>query len=388
MNILKKIFITYFIAIILLFQAQESITIIGLGRLGLTMALCFENAGFSVLGVDIFQDYVDSINNKTFRSDEPLVNEYLQKNINLKATTSLAQGLSFSDIYFIVVDTPSGSQEAYDHSKLSKLLSNINKHKIANKHIVIACTIFPGYVKNIASYILRDCQNISISYNPEFIAQGSIITNFENPDMILIGEGSREVGDKLESIYGIICKNNPIIKRMSPESAEIAKLAVNCFITTKIAYANMIGEIADRTIGANKYDILAAVGADSRIGCKCLNPGYGFGGPCFPRDNRALGNYAEKIGMNPIIPYSTDSSNKLHAQYIAQDLMKKNLDLYIFEDVNYKDNCPVVILEESQKLAVATLISSKGHRVLIRDRAEVINQVQQKFGNIFEYETI
>lgn len=70
---------------------------------------------------------------------------------------------------------------------------------------------------------------------------------------------------------------------MSPASAEICKLAVNCFITTKISFANMIGDIADATHGANKLDILRAVGADSRIGSKCLKPGYGFGGPCFPR---------------------------------------------------------------------------------------------------------
>lgn len=109
---------------------------------------------------------------------------------------------------------------------------------------------------------------------------------------------------------------------MTAESAELTKLSLNCFITTKIAYANTIADIASKTPNANAVDILRAgsrasrvrvmfgrgsqcafaVGQDSRVGSKCIMPGYGFGGPCFPRDNRALGNYAKSIGVNPIIP--------------------------------------------------------------------------------------
>lgn len=341
-----------------------------------------------MLGVDILTSYINNLNNKNFSSNEPLVKEYLCDSKNFSATTSLDEGLEFSDICFIIVDTPSGAYEAYDHSKLSKLLSNINQRKVKNKHIVICCTIFPGYIRTVASLLLKDCENITISYNPEFISLGSIITNFENPDMILIGEYSKEAGDRIEEIYHRVCKNNPIIMRMSPESAEITKLAINCFITTKIAYANMIADIADETIGANKYDILKAVGADSRIGSKYLKPGYGFGGPCFPRDNRALGNYAEQIGIQPILPRATDMMNKLHAHYMAQSLSKMSKLAYVFEDVNYKDNCPVIIIEESQKLAVAEILAKKGYRVIIKDRPEVINLVQEKYGSLFAYEII
>lgn len=365
---------------------DTNITVIGLGRLGLCTALCFEKAGYQVLGVDLSPNYVDSLNNKIFTTNEPLTEEYLKKSINFKATTSLDKALEFSDIYFIVVDTPSGTYEAYDHAKLSRLLSNINQHKVKNKHIVICCTIFPGYIKNIASLLLKDCENCSISYNPEFIAQGSIITNFQHPDMILIGEGSKAAGDRLEAIYRQLCLNTPIISRMSSASAEITKLAVNCFVTTKISYANMISEIADNTTDANKFDILKAIGADSRIGSKYLAPGYGFGGPCFPRDNRALGAYAKQLGIEPLIPIATDSTNKLHAQYMANQLIKKNSNCYVFEDVNYKNNCPVIIIEESQKLAVAEILAKHGHNVLICDRAAVISEVKEKYGNLFNYE--
>merc|ERR1719453_938448 len=130
--------------------------------------------------------------------------------------------------------------------------------------------------------------------------------------MVLIGEGTVEAGDVLEDLYRRTCDSEPQICRMTPSSAEITKISINCFITTKISYANMIGDIADCTPDADKDAILQAVGMDSRIGPKCLKPGYGFGGPCFPRDNRALGGYAESIGVKPLISIATDEYNVEH----------------------------------------------------------------------------
>lgn len=368
--------------------AQESITVIGIGKLGLCTALCFEKAGYKVLGVDINQPYVAALNTKKYYSPEPMVNELLATSNQFKATSSLDEGLSFSDIYYIIVDTPQGAHDIYDHSKLSKLLVEINKRKVVDKHIVIGCTIFPGYIENIGKFLLKDCINTTISYNPEFIAQGNIIQGFQAPDIVLIGQGSSQAGDLLESLYKKVCLNNPKIFRMSPASAEIAKLAINCFITTKIAYCNMIADIADATAQADKFAILEAIGNDSRIGTKCLLPGYGFGGPCFPRDNRALGAYAHQIGIEPLIPQATDAANMLHAQCMAQQLLQENLDTYTFKNVTYKDNCHVPIIEESQKLAVAAILASQGKTVIIEDTQAVIAEVEQLFGKKFEYRVI
>jgi nucleotide sugar dehydrogenase len=370
-------------------QAQNNITIIGVGRLGLCTALCLEKAGYNVLGIDINPTYIAAINNKTLHSPEPGVDELLLKSSNFRATCSLDEGLNFSDIYYIMVDTPSTpSKEAYDHSKLGNILTEINKRKVENKHIVIGCTIFPGYIRTVGNFLLRDCINTTLSYNPEFIAQGNIIYGFQNPDIVLIGEGSSDAGNRLEAIYRKTCVNNPIIFRVSPDSAEITKLAINCFITTKIAYSNMIGDIADKTPGADKFAILKAVGGDKRIGSLCLRPGLGFGGPCFPRDNRALGSYAQQVGIEPLIPQATDISNKLHTQFMINQLLAENNREYIFENVTYKDNCKVPIIEESQKLVIAAALAKQGKKVVIIDTPVVITEVQKTFGNIFEYCTI
>jgi len=262
---------------------------VGLGRLGLCTALKFEESGWDVLGCDVFPDYVESINSKSLRSTEPGVQEALRSSTNLRATLILEDVLNHADIIFILVATPTGvGEEAYDTTTLSRVLSSVASLKPKNKHIVICCTVMPGYISRVGTYLLENCDGCTLSYNPEFIAQGAIMQGLSEPDVVLIGEGSHEAGDILQAMYENATVNQPRICRMSPASAEIMKLSVNCFVTTKISFANMIGDIADATPGADKYDILAAVGEDSRVGTKCILPGYGFGGPCFPRDNRAL----------------------------------------------------------------------------------------------------
>jgi nucleotide sugar dehydrogenase len=273
---------------------------------------------------------------------------------------------------------------------LGNVLMNINKEKVKNKHIIIGCTVIPGYIDQVGKFLIKDCENTTLSYNPEFIAQGDIINGLLKPDFILIGEGSKEAGDELEQIYKNLNHGDVNIQRMSPISAEITKLSVNCFITTKIAFANMIGDIADISEGADKFDILRAVGSDSRIGVKYLKPGYGFGGPCFPRDNRALGSYIKSVGIEPLIPIATDESNKNHTKFQVLQFREK-LDInnpYILEGVGYKDNCTVPIIEESQKLIIGEELTKHGFKVILQDKEHMLNAVKLEYGNIFQYKVV
>ncbi len=364
----------------------DTVTVIGVGRLGLCLALYLEKAGYEVLGVDTGPDYVRQLNDKTLCSPEPGVNELLRSSQNFRATLSLDEGLDFSDLCFIVVPTnPPSVPGQYDCAGLDQLLDTINERKVGGKHIVIVSTLFPGYIRNKALQKLQDCPGTVVSYNPEFIAQGAILQGIDAPELILIGEASKQKGDELEILYKKLSSNNPYFARMSPESAEIMKLSLNCFVTMKIAFANLVGDIADDTPGADKFSILKALGYDSRIGSRCLFPGYGFGGPCFPRDNRALGDYADLLRISPVLFRSTDLANRLHAQHMAEQFLKMNLDQYVFEDVCYKSRCPVPIIEESQKLAVAKLIAESGKTVVIIDRSDVIQQVRAEYGEVFQY---
>ena len=367
---------------------DNKVSIIGLGRLGLCQALTFERAGCNVLGCDVSAEYVATINARTLQSSEPGVEEALRSSSQLRATTSLAECVDHSALLFILVATPTGlGDHAYDCGTLSRLLEDIAALRRPHKHVVIGCTVLPGYIANVGSALLADCEGCTLSYNPEFIAQGEILSGLAAPELVLIGEGSEAAGDALEALYARATSSVPVVCRMSPASAEIAKLALNCFITAKISFANMVADIADRTPRADKNDILRALGADGRIGPRCLRPGYGFGGPCFPRDNRALGSYARAVGVEPHLCDATDAANRQHSVLMAEMLLTQGLERYVIADVAFKPGCRVDFIEESQPLEVAKLLARAGKRVAIRDRAAIIALVRRTYGRLFEYET-
>ena len=358
---------------------MNKVSIIGVGKLGLCLALNLERKGFNITGVDVSQDYVNSLNSKTFKTSEPFVNEYLQQAINISFTTDIKQALQ-NDTIFIVVRTPSTSDWKYDHTDIesvAKQLINLGKQE-RRKDLIINCTTFPGYCETLQSKLKE--YNYYVSYNPEFIAQGTIIKDQLNCDNVLIGQADEQAGNLIQNIYQQMVESNPIYNRMSPTEAELAKLSVNCFLTTKISYANMVGDIADR-LGCNADTVLQAVGTDSRIGSKYLRPGFGFGGPCFPRDNRALAKCAEEVGIDAVVSKATDEMNEKHLEYQIQNFVKNNPSkekIIEIDFVTYKKDS--ILLEESQQLKFALKLKELGYNIkVLEQREEVLAQIQ-KYG--------
>jgi UDPglucose 6-dehydrogenase len=367
---------------------SNNITIIGIGKLGLGFALLLESSGYNVLGVDIFPNYVDSINQKTLTSSEPEYTELLKKSKNLRATLSIQEGVEFSDKIFIIVQTPnSGGAKFYDHSILSNVLCNINKLKPQNKDIIVGCTVMPNYINSVGKHLLGDCVNCSLSYNPEFVAQGDIVKGFRNPDIILVGTESESLKVYMTTLYGKMCVSNPKFCFLPPLDAEIVKIGLNSFITTKISFANMVSDLCDN-MGADKYNVLDAIGSDSRIGNKYFRPGYSFGGPCFPRDTKAFKQLMEQNNVCPDLLTATTRYNDLHILFHVNQLLETSgdEDEFIFTNVCYKENTRIPLIEESAKLKIAYELAKMGKQVIIRDYLDIINEVKKEYGNIFSYE--
>jgi nucleotide sugar dehydrogenase len=228
--------------------------------------------------------------------------------------------------------------------------------------------------------------NYVVSYNPEFIAQGTILRDQANPDMVLIGEGDKEAGDIIQEHYDRMTNNHPRVCRMNRIEAEITKLSLNCFLTTKIAYANMVGDIAIKS-GADPDVVLGAIGHDTRIGNKYLRYGYGYGGPCFPRDNRALAIYAGDKGIDAIISRASDRSNNMHLMNQVKFFLDINPEptTIMIDTVTYKPESTMIV--ESQQLAYAATLVKHGHKVIINERPSVVEQVKLEYGDLFEYQT-
>ncbi len=193
------------------------------------------------------------------------------------------------------------------------------------------------------------------------------------PDMVLIG-GDGDANDKLAKHYRNFLTNDAPIHMMSRIEAEITKISLNCFLTTKIAFANSIGDIVNR-VGGNPQTVLKAIGSDTRVGHKFLRWGHGFGGPCLPRDNRALCHFADSIGFKHRIGETTDFVNKLHIDELINYLINLNVENkpFYFDSIVYKKG--TMLLEESQQLLLARKLAERGYKVIVHDIPEVLKML-------------
>lgn len=360
---------------------MQRIGIIGTGKLGICFALNAERKGFGVLAVDINPATVSAINARTMESDEPMVQEMLSRSRSISASCDIQSILTDDvDMAFLFVATPSLPNGGYDHVQVERIASQLMLAGARKKpvNLIVGSTTMPGYCDTLAER-LRPF-NYTVSYCPEFIAQGTIMRDQVNPDQVLIGEGSQEAGDAIEAFYRIFCDNAPVFCRMDRTSAEIAKIATNCFLTTKISFANSIGDLAIKA-GADPDAILHAIGADSRIGSKYLRYGFGFGGPCFPRDNRALGKFGDDIGYELLLSKATDEVNRRHLEFQFERYAHVSDETIVFDTVTYKKDSN--ILEESQQLALALRLARAGRKVIVRERPSVLRILESSFPGLF-----
>ena len=351
------------------------IGVIGAGRLGICFALLCEQAGYDVLVSDVREDYVKNLRNKFISTNEPEVSKLLSTSPRLSATNSNSKVIRECDIIYTLVATPSKRDGSYDVSAVWDVVEDIKKvKKVQGKAFVVGCTTNPGDCKEFQNEL--DKCGVDVFYNPEFIAQGTIIKDLRRADMVLIGGKRNDTYDQLCEIYNRIQETSPKISIMSTTAAELVKLAVNCFLTTKISYANMVGQVmALSGMEEEIPTVLGAIGDDSRVGRKYLNFGFGFGGPCLPRDNRAFASYAKKLGLDYNLGDTTDNFNNEHATFIKDYFVYRNpqnLPFY-FDYVSYKKGTD--ILTESQQYRLCVDLLDDGYTVYINDNDAIMYMI-------------
>lgn len=372
-------------------ENKPNLSIIGLGKLGSPMVAVFASKGYKVIGVDINPEFVRLINEAKPPVFEPKLTEYLKENKErISATLDFREAIFNSEITFIIVPTPSEEKGGFSTkyvNEAGKKIGEILKAKSNFHLVVLTSTVVPGSTEGDLWKILeassgKKCGiNFGLCYNPEFIALGNVIHDLLNPDFVLIGESDKKSGEILESFYKNLCENNPPIKRMNIINAEITKIAINTYVTTKISYANMLAELCEKIPGGNVDVVTDALGCDTRIGHKYLKGALGYSGPCFPRDNRALISTAEKFGASLSIAKTTDEINKRQVPRIIEKILKflpSNGKITIL-GLSYKTNTDVI--EESQAVEIAKILVEKGIQVSVYDPValenakKVLNQV-------------
>ncbi|MBV9521059.1 MAG: UDP-glucose/GDP-mannose dehydrogenase family protein [Hyphomicrobiales bacterium] len=357
--------------------SQPRISVIGLGKLGAPMAAVLASKGFDVIGLDLNDKFVAAINKGLAPVQEPRLQECIDKGRSrLRATHSFEEAVLNSDITFIIVPTPSDKDRFFSNKYVLAAIRSIGqvlRAKNGRHVVVITSTVMPGSTGGEIQRELEEASGrkvgaeIGLAYNPEFIALGTVIRDMLRPDFILIGESDDSTGALIESIYKRSCDNDPLIRRMNFVNAELTKISVNTYVTTKISYANMLAEMCDHLPGADVDVVSVAVGSDTRVGSKYIKGAIGYGGPCFPRDNKAFAALGRKLGVRCDLAEATDLINDHQIERLVgavQAHASPGAKVAVL-GLSYKPDTQVV--EESQGVALAGKLSEEGYVVNVYD---------------------
>jgi len=373
-------------------KTLPNIGVIGVGRIGLCYALLLDQAGYQVYAYDNNKVHVENLKQGVVNNNEPDVCN-LFKNNHIVFINDAQKIFQNCEIIYIMVPTPSNSDGSYDISKIQNIITQICKCNldIKEKIIVVGSTVNPGNCENLEKQLQP--YHASLLYNPVFTAQGTIIKDLQQAEIVLIGGKSNKVIKKYQQIYFDIQTIKPNIHVLSFTAAEIAKIAVNCYLTTKISFANILGEILIMSKLDNEIDLtLDMIGSDTRIGKKFFKYGLGYGGPCLPRDNRALSHYASKVGIKFAMGDTVDQFNQQHTLFLADFFAKKNVENlpFYFKNISYKPN--VMDIEQSQLYLLCCKLLEKGYMVYIEPipalPKEIQTMLQMKFQDLIQFVTL
>jgi UDPglucose 6-dehydrogenase len=362
----------------------EKLSVIGLGKLGLPMAVLFASKGFKVIGLDINPHVIKAINENNCPIYEPGASELLKNyRDSLVVTDDYKFAVENSEASFIVVPTPSEESGAFSTKYVETAGAKIAEN-LRNKEdfhlIVLVSTVLPGATARLKGLVeeisgKRCGVDFGLCYSPEFIALGSVLRGLSNPDVVLIGESDPKSGELLSKIYQKVCENNPPIVRTNFWNAELGKILLNSYITMKISFANMMAEMCERIPGGDVDAVSHILGLDSRVGRKYLTGGLAFGGPCFPRDNRAVVFFAQTVGVDAKLPKTTHEMNLYQSKRIVSivkqqigELKGKKVALL---GLTYKPDTDVV--EESASLELAKDMIREGAILSVYDPAGMEN---------------
>ena len=354
--------------------------VIGVNDVGLSFSLLCEKNGYEVLVSNMDEDYIFNLNQKICITNEPLIQSMLFDTTKFSATTSNIDVIKNSDIIFTFSPTPSNIEGNYDTTKVFDIISEFyslssQDFPLYNKKLVICSTTNPGEVEQIQQRL--NMFNIQVAYNPFFTNEGEIVKNIENHEMVLIGGEYQELTNDLIQLHTKLKKVLVNVYTMSSKAAELTKISINSFLSVKITYANMLGEVITKSGIEDEVNmVLSAIGGDSGIGKKHMSYGFGFGGPTINGDNKALKHFANSVNANTDLISSIDTFNQSHISFIKEHYIKKNPTKeipFVMDHITYKKGTHIV--EESQQFQLCIELLNDGYSVNVIEHPEVTNKL-------------
>lgn len=298
------------------------ICMIGTGYVGLVSGTCFAEIGHDVICVDNDEKKIEILNKGGLPIYEPGLEELIAKNVKagrLRFTTSIREGVKNSLFLFIAVGTPPKEDGEPDLSQIEQVAEEIGDAMNEYKIIIEKSTVpvqTGKWVRTVIERFSRKIKDFDVASNPEFLREGSAISDFLHPDRVVLGVESERAKDKLLELYKPMDAPK-IVTDIS--SAELIKHASNAFLSTKISFINAISVICEKS-GADVLQVAEGVGLDKRIGREFLNAGVGFGGFCFPKDLSAFISIAAKLGYDFRLLREVENVNNEQMLYAVKKL--------------------------------------------------------------------
>lgn len=361
----------------------NNIGLIGVGKLGLPYALSFEKAGFTVYASSYKQDYVEDLQQHIVDTEEPDVKQLLEQSKNIVFTIDNHLVIENCDVIYIMVATPSLPNGEYDVDAVRQVARDFLSFSgdVSGKKMIIGSTVNPGDTKDIQD--LLEGTGVNVVYSPTFVAQGRVIHDIYNLPGLLIGTPDKKVAEECLDIFKTITSPKTPISIVNQTTAEILKLALNCYTTVKISYFNKIGEILG-TLGLDE-DIPLADRALQNLDNSLANVhfGFGYGGPCLPRDNVSFMRFAEKIGVDYSIGEVIDHYNDQHNNFLFNWFIKKNTENkpFYFSHITYKKGTHIT--EQSRQFELCCKLLDAGYQVYIEQDKFLPPEFIKKLNNMY-----
>ncbi len=351
------------------------IAVVGMGYVGCVTATCLSRDGNEVVGIDIDQRKVDSINAGVSPVFEPGLAELLNEQVKsgrMRATTDIADAVTHSDVALVAVGTPSAEDGSVNYRTVKRVIESIGQILRDSQQqyvVVVRSTLLPGVLEDVLAPALSQAagcalgQRIQICNNPEFLRETTAIKDYDHPPFVLVGADNEAAAKVALELYkGIDCEHIVTSTRV----AAMVKYASNAYHALKIAFANEIGTLA-KNYAADGQKVMEIVCKDTQLNVSkaYLRPGFAFGGSCLPKDVRALVRYSEQHAQRCDVLQSILPSNRSHldrALKLIRETGKKRVGLIGLSFKAGTDD-----LRESPQVFLAETLLGQGFNISIYD---------------------
>lgn len=362
------------------------VSIIGAGYVGLVTGGSMAELGHDVVIMDIDQEKIEHLNRGIIPIYEPGLERLISKNIDkITFTTKMEEVVREADIHFICVWTPPQDDGSADLSAVRSVAKdlglNFARFKIKPPIVVTKSTVPVGTYKTIKRLIQQSYKGeFFICSNPEFLREGQAVADMMHPDRIVVGSESQDAAREVASLY----KDLPVPTILTnTATAEMIKYAANAFLATKISFINEVANVCE-LVGADVKDVAEGIGSDKRIGRSFLGAGMGYGGSCFPKDVRALQQFANDEGYDFKLLKSVIEVNKQQRELIINKLSKhlgdlKDKNIFVL-GLAFKAHTDDV--RESGAIDIIKLLQDRGSNVIAYDPLALLNAKKVLDGNI------